>query len=125
MSKPNEIKPFSLRVKEDLDKLHIKPESVDLTISSFKKSFNTPEIYKEKFLKFIEEHKDYTKLYTDGSKDGSKVGCSVFEKQFSAKVYQMTLLCLQQKLKPLIWPCHIFHNITKINLLFFLIHFLF
>ena len=104
MSKPNEIKPFSLRVKEDLDKLHIKPESiiqnieedippwtyrypdVDLTISSLKKSLNTPEIYMEIFLKCIEKHKDYTKLYTDGSKDGSKVGCAVFEKQFSAKL---------------------------------------
>ena len=27
-NKPNEIKPFSLRVKEDLDELHIKPESI-------------------------------------------------------------------------------------------------
>ena len=28
LSKPNEIKPFSLRVKADLDKLHFKPESI-------------------------------------------------------------------------------------------------
>ena len=28
LSKPNEIKPFRLRTKEDLDKFHIKPESI-------------------------------------------------------------------------------------------------
>ena len=55
-------------------------------------SFNTRGIYKEQILKVIEEHKDYTQLYKNGSMDGSKVG---LKNSFQPKLgYQMMYMYL-------------------------------
>ena len=100
LNKPNEIKTIGLRIKNDLDALELNPlhvlqnvdedippwtlkfPDVNLNLSNFKKSDTSSEIYKEEFSQIREEHEDFIQIYTDGSKDGNKVGCAAFEKSF-------------------------------------------
>ena len=102
--KPKEIKPIGLRLKDDLDTLHVNPRfilqnieeeippwtyrsaNVNISLSKLKKSSNPPEIFKEEFSKIKEEHMDFIHLYTDGSKDDNKVGCAVFGNNYSSKL---------------------------------------
>ena len=44
---------------------------------SGKKSETNPEILKDDLRKLQTRYKDYQHIYTDGSKEGSKVGCAV------------------------------------------------
>jgi hypothetical protein len=82
-NKPKEIKPLGLRLKDDLDKLKINPDSIlqndgedvplwtynspkiNINLSNIKKSSNSPQYFKEKFLAFKEKHEDFIHIYTD------------------------------------------------------------
>ena len=104
LNKPNEIKTIGLRIKNDLDALELNPlhvlqnidedippwtlrfPEVNLSLTNFKKSETSAETYKEEFTKIREEHDDFIQIYTDGSKDGNKVGCAAFEKSFISNI---------------------------------------
>ena len=48
-----------------------------LHTDQLKKSNTNPEIFKQLFYEFITSFLDHVQLYTDGSKEGSKVGCAM------------------------------------------------
>jgi hypothetical protein len=50
-------------------------------------SSNSSEHFKEMFLAIKEEHEDFIHIYTDGSKEGCKVGPAVFENNFSSSMW--------------------------------------
>ena len=78
-----------------------------ISLSHLEKTFNIPCVYKQHVLKLTTEHQAITLLYTYSFKDGSKVGCAVFEKQFSTNGRlpdDSSIFTTEAKL--LIWPCH-------------------
>ena len=102
ISKPKEIKPIGLRLNDDFKYLGITTKSilqnindeippwtykspqVDISLSKFKKSSISPEVFKEEFTKIKVKYQDFNALYTDGSKDDDKVGCAVFGNHFTS-----------------------------------------
>ena len=55
----------------------------DFDLHSGKKSESNPHILKDDFRKMQSRYKNYQQLYTDGSKEDSKVGCAVISDNHS------------------------------------------
>ena len=55
----------------------MKPPEILFDLNSGKKSESNPHILKDDFRKVQSCYKNYQHIYTDGSKEDSKVGCAV------------------------------------------------
>ena len=55
----------------------MKPPEILFDLHSGKKSESNPHILKDDFRKMQSRYKNYQQIYTDGSKEDSKVGCAV------------------------------------------------
>ena len=77
------IKPFKLPVKEPWT---IDPPNIIFDLNINKKSMTNPLFYQTKFLEIKSQYKDYISIYTDGSKQDNKVGCTLVHKQETAKI---------------------------------------
>ena len=55
----------------------MKPPEILFDLHSGKKSESNPHILKDDFRKLQNRFKDCKKIYTDGSKEDSKVGCAI------------------------------------------------
>jgi hypothetical protein len=74
---------------------------ININLSNIKTSSNSPEHCKQKFIEIKEEHEDFIHIYTDGSKEGCKVGAAVFENYFTSSMRlpgKASILLLKQKL---------------------------
>ena len=90
--KPNEIKPFGLRVLEDLAELKFSKDStsnfalsdtpfwqmsspeINLALTNFKKEETHPDIFKKEYNELIQKYHSYETIFTDGSKSDNAVG---------------------------------------------------
>ena len=93
--KPKAIKSFGIRISPLLESANIKPQNIEkhftpnipawcmkppeilFDLHSGKKSESSPHILKDDFRKMQSRYKNYQQIYTDGSKEDSKVGCAV------------------------------------------------
>ena len=93
--KPNQIPPLSIRVQPDLRAVGfvkrnaliysipatppwlLKRPHINYNIHYSSKDNTSPEIYRNKFFEFCDHYKDFSQLYTDGSKMGNKVAAAV------------------------------------------------
>ena len=93
--KPKVIKSFCIRISPLLESANIKPQNIEkhftpnipawcmkppellFDLHSGKKSESNPHILKDDFRKMQSRYKNYQQIYTDGSKEDSKVGCAV------------------------------------------------
>ena len=55
----------------------MKQPDILFDLHSGKKPESNPHILKDDFRKLQSQYKNYQQIYTDGSKEDSKVGCSV------------------------------------------------
>ena len=92
--KPTAIRPFGLRVLPLLDSTNINPTNIEkhfvteipswcmkkpdilFDLHTSKKSFSDSLIMKQNFHILQSRYTEYQHIYTDGSKDGEKVGCA-------------------------------------------------
>ena len=92
--KPSAIRPFGLRVLPLLDSTNINPTNIEndfvteipswcmkkpdilFDLHTSKKSFSDSLIMKQNFHILQSRYTEYQHIYTDGSKDGEKVGCA-------------------------------------------------
>ena len=97
--KPIAIKSFGIRVSPLLESANIKPQNIEkhftpnipawcikppeILFHSGKKSESNPHILKDDFRKMQSRYKNYQQIYTDGSKEDSKVGCAVLSDNHS------------------------------------------
>ena len=88
----NIIKPFSLRIREDLKELNItekdtenfffpkippwtiKNATVNLEMTEFNKTTTNPNTFKKEYQKLVAKYPNYEKIFTDGSKTETAVG---------------------------------------------------
>ena len=93
--KPKAFKSFGIRISPLLEAANIKPQNVEkrftpnipswcvklpemlFDLHSEKKSESNPHILKDDFRRLQSRSKNYQQVYTDGSKEDSKVGCAV------------------------------------------------
>ena len=93
--KPKAIKSFGIRISPLLESANIKPQNIEkhftpnipawcmkppeilFDLHSGKKSESNPHILKDDFRKMQSRYKNYQQIYTDGSREDSKVGCAV------------------------------------------------
>ena len=93
--KPNAIKPFGLRISPLLESSNINPNNIEkhfitdippwcirkpnilFDLRSSKKTASNANIMKQNFQVLQLRYTEYQHIYTDGSKDGEKVGCAV------------------------------------------------
>ena len=61
----------------------MKPPEILFDFHSGKKSESNPHILKDDFRKLQNRYKNYQQIYTDGSKEDSKVGCAVISDNHS------------------------------------------
>ena len=61
----------------------MKPPEILFDLHSGKKSESNPNILKDDFRKMQSRYKNYQQIYTDGSKEDSKVGCAVISDNHS------------------------------------------
>ena len=61
----------------------MKPPEILFDLHSEKKSESNPHILKDDFRKMQSRYKNYQQIYTDGSKEDSKVGCAVISDNHS------------------------------------------
>ena len=61
----------------------MKPPEILFDLHSEKKSESKPHILKDHFRKMQSRYKNYQQIYTDGSKEDSKVGCAVISNNHS------------------------------------------
>ena len=61
----------------------MKPPEILFDFHSGKKSESNPHILKDNFRKMQSSYKNYQQIYTDGSKEDSKVGCAVISDNHS------------------------------------------
>ena len=99
-NKENAIKPFNLRIQTLLNEIKINPKIIHNTIlpqtapwtinqsmikldlTKFSKTKTHPITFQENFLNIQNNFPDHHHIYTDGSKQGIKVGCAaVFQNQ--------------------------------------------
>ena len=99
-NKEKAIKPFNLRIQTLLNEIKINPKIIHNTIlpktvpwtinqpiikldlTKFSKTKTYPITFQENFLNIQENFPDHHNIYTDGSKQGMKVGCTaVFQIQ--------------------------------------------
>ena len=50
----------------------------DLSLTQFKKDCTANDIFKQEFFNLKNKYKDFSEIFTDGSKDGMKVGAAAF-----------------------------------------------
>ena len=99
--KPKAIKSFGIRISPLLESANIKPQNIEkhftpnipawcmkppkilFDLHSGKKSESNPHILKDDFRKMQSRYKNYQQIYTDGSKEDSKVGCAVISDDHS------------------------------------------
>ena len=93
--KPKAIKSFGIRISPLLEAANIKPQNVEkhftpnipawcvkqpdtlFHLHSGKKSESNPHMLKDDFRRLQSRYKNYQQVYTDGSKEDSKVGCAI------------------------------------------------
>ena len=93
--KSKAIKSFGIRISPLLESANIKPQNIEkhftpnipawcmkppeilFDLHSGKKSESNPHLLKDDFRKMQSRYKNYQQIYTDGSKEDSKVGCAV------------------------------------------------
>ena len=61
----------------------MKPPDIPFDLHSGKKPKSNPHILKDDFRKLQSRYKNYQQIYTDGSKEDSKVGCAVISDSHS------------------------------------------
>ena len=100
--KPKAIKSFGIRISPLLESANIKPQNIEkktfhakysslvyetteilFDLHSGEKSESNPHILKDDFRKLQSRYKNYQQIYTDGSKEDSKVGCAVISDNHS------------------------------------------
>ena len=99
--KPKAIKSFGIRITPLLESANIKPQNIEkhftpnipawcmktpeilFDLHSGKKSESNPHILKDDFRKMQSRYKNHQQIYTDGSKEDSKVGCAVLSDNHS------------------------------------------
>ena len=99
--KPKAINPFGIRISPLLESANIKPQNIEkhftpnipawcmkppeilFDLHSGKKSESNPHILKDDFRKMQSRYKNYQQIYTDRSKEDSKVGCAVISDNHS------------------------------------------
>ena len=99
--KPKAIKSFGIRISPLLESANIKPQNVEkhftpnipawcvkqpdtlFDLHSGKKSESNPHVLKDDFRRLQSRYKNYQQVYTDGSKEDSKVGCAVISDDHS------------------------------------------
>ena len=99
--KPKAIKSFGIRISPLLESANIKPQNIEkhftpnipawcmkppeilFDLHSGKKSESNPHILKDDFRKIQSRYKNYQQIYTDGSKEDSKVGCALISDNHS------------------------------------------
>ena len=99
--KPKAIKSFGIRISPLLESANIKPQNVEkhftpnipawcvkqpdtlFDLHSGKKSESNPHVLKDDFRRLQSRYKNYQQVYTDGSKEDSKVGCAVISDNHS------------------------------------------
>ena len=99
--KPKAIKSFNIRISPLLESANIKPQNIEkyftpnipawcmkqpdilFDLHSGKKSESNPHILKDDYRKLQSRYKNYQQIYTDGSKEDSKVGCAVISDNHS------------------------------------------
>ena len=99
--KPKAIKSFGIRISPLLKSANIKPQNIEkhftpnipawcmkppeilFDLHSGKRSESNPHILKDDFRKMQSRYKNYQQIYTDGSKEDSKVGCAVISDNHS------------------------------------------
>ena len=92
--KPHAIKPFGLRVSPLLESSNINPKNIErhlitnippwclkkpniiFDLNTNRKSISNPHVLKQNFQVLQSLYAEYQHVYTDGSKDGEKVGCA-------------------------------------------------
>ena len=102
--KPKAIRPFGLRIQGALNTLEFDPKNIHpslmtevstwqldtpcvrFDLTNNKKMNTNPEIFKSALNELKAEFHDHLPIYTDGSKDGAKVGCSVVSTIYTAKL---------------------------------------
>ena len=100
--KPKTIKSFGIRIQPLLESTNIKPQHVEkhstpnipvwcvkqpeilFNLHSGKKSDSNPHILKDDFRRMQICFKNYQQVYTDGSNEDSKVGCTVISGNHSS-----------------------------------------
>ena len=116
--KPSAIRPFGLRVLPLLDSTNINPTNIEkhfvteipswcmkkpdilFDLHTSKKSFSDSLIMKQNFHILQSRYTEYQHIYTDGSKDGEKVGCAfLYGNHFSSLRIPDGSSCLLQKQK--------------------------
>ena len=103
-NKPNAIKPIRMSLKESLEQTSISPNKIKesgvielppWTIESpavlydlthYKKSDTNSISFKSHFNELKSKYADHFAIYTDGSKDGQKVGCASISKLHRSKL---------------------------------------
>ena len=77
--KPKAIKSFGIRIPPLLEAANIKPQNIEkhFRLTFWEKSESNPHILKDDFRRLQSRYKNYQHIYTDGSKEDSKVGCAV------------------------------------------------
>ena len=99
--KPKAIKSFGIIISPLLEAANIKPQNVEkhfipnipawcvkqpdilFDLHSGKKSESNPHILKDDFRRLQSRYKNFQQVYTDGSKEDSKVGCAVISDSHS------------------------------------------
>ena len=97
--KPRSSKPFQIRLAEqvmeksllsqkilEIDHPNVPPwqiPQINSCVKGISKKTQSPEEIKVRFLEHDQVHKNYVKIYTDGSKSPNGVGCAVVHKDGS------------------------------------------
>ena len=102
--KPNTIRPFGLRVLPLLESSKINPKNIEkqfitdipswcirkpnilFDLHTNKKSVSNSHIMKQNFQILQSRYRSYQHIYTDGSKDGEKVGCAFISGNHSSSL---------------------------------------
>ena len=103
--RPKAIKSFGIRISSPLESANVKPQNVErhfipslpawclkqpevlFDLHSGKNSEPNPHILKDDFRKLQCRYKNYQQVYTDRSKEDSKVGCAVISEIHSNMQY--------------------------------------
>ena len=122
LRKPHQIPPLGIRIQPDLRAVGFsrrnvlkcsipatppwvfKRPHIDYSIHQSSKDNTAPEIYRNKFFEFCDHYKDFSRLYTDGSRMGNQVAAAVVYRSttkttrlpntasiFSAELYAISL----------------------------------
>ena len=100
---PKKIRPFSLRISDLLNEIKINTKivhhtilsktapwtirqpTINLELAKLPKTKTHPITYQEKLIKIQNKFPDHYHIYTDGSKQGKKVGCAAISQKKKKK----------------------------------------